>query len=105
MSVPKTAWLLPSIAYLALGIAPALADEASWRQAHDAGWKAYQEGRFDEADKLMRAAEKEARTFGDKDPRLYGRSLRSLEDADSRRDGDFGFMGSLAVPPHLRSLI
>jgi len=70
MSISRSAWLFPSVAYLALGMAPAFADEASWQKAHDAGSKAFEEGRFDEAGKSLRAAENEARTFGDKNPRL-----------------------------------
>jgi hypothetical protein len=70
MSIPRSSWLFPSLASLALGMTPALADESSWQKAHDAGWKAYQESRFDKPGKSLRTAENEARTFGDKDPRL-----------------------------------
>src|SRR3954464_6840117 len=43
---------------------------ADWQTNHDTGWKAYQEGRFAEAEKLLRAAEKEARSYDARDPRL-----------------------------------
>jgi tetratricopeptide (TPR) repeat protein len=51
-------------------LAPARAQESSWRANHDAGWKAYQEGRLSEADTLLRAAAKEARAFGTRDLRV-----------------------------------
>ncbi len=50
--------------------ATAFAQAPRWQADHDAGWKAYQEGRFEEAEKSLRAAEAEARTFGPNDPRL-----------------------------------
>ena len=42
----------------------AMAHGADWKAEHDAGWDAYKEGRLDEAERRLRAAEKEARTFG-----------------------------------------
>jgi tetratricopeptide (TPR) repeat protein len=48
----------------------ALAQGSKWQADHDAGWKAYQEGRLDEAETRLRAAEKEAEGFGANDPRL-----------------------------------
>src|SRR6267154_5163147 len=65
-----TRGLFAAVAGLALVAAFSSTSAADWKADHDAGWKAYQEGRFDEAEKLLRAAEKEARTFGAKDPRL-----------------------------------
>jgi tetratricopeptide (TPR) repeat protein len=41
-----------------------------WRKHHDAGWKAYQEGRIAEAETSLRAAEAIARTFPPRDPSL-----------------------------------
>ena len=41
-----------------------------WQADHDAGWNAYKQGRFDEAETRLRAAEKEAQAFGQNDPRL-----------------------------------
>ena len=32
-----------------------------WKTDHDAGWEAYQAGRLDEAERRLKAAEKEAR--------------------------------------------
>ncbi|MGE5754956.1 MAG: tetratricopeptide repeat protein, partial [Planctomycetaceae bacterium] len=48
----------------------ALAQGSKWQADHDAGWQAYQEGRLDEAETRLRAAEKEAEGFGANDPRL-----------------------------------
>ncbi len=55
---------------LALSSPSAFADEATWQKAHDAGWKAYQEGRPDEAERLLRAAAKEVKGFKPNDPRV-----------------------------------
>jgi len=43
---------------------------ADWKAEHDAGWKAYKEGRLDEAERRLKVAEKEARAAGDDDPKL-----------------------------------
>src|SRR4051794_30092230 len=45
-------------------------DAADWKARHDAGWKSYKEGRMDEAEQGLRAAEKAARALGADDPRL-----------------------------------
>src|SRR5262249_25952010 len=41
-----------------------------WQAHHDAGWKAYHAGRLDEAEKQLRIAAQEARSFGTDDPRM-----------------------------------
>ena len=69
----KTGWLMAVtviVAGLACPLGAALAQDSKWQATHDAGWKAYKEGRLDEAEKQLRAAEKEAETFGANDPRL-----------------------------------
>jgi hypothetical protein len=66
----KTGWLFAAVVSVTLARVPASAHAGDWQTNHDAGWKAYQEGRFEEAEKFLTAAEKEARSFGDKDPRL-----------------------------------
>ncbi len=43
---------------------------ADWKSEHDAGWSAYKEGRIEEAERRLRAAEAEAQSFGETDPRL-----------------------------------
>ena len=48
--------------------AAARADEARWRSEHDAGWRAYQEGRLEEAARALKAAAREARSFKADDP-------------------------------------
>ena len=44
--------------------------DAAWREDHDAGWKAFRATRLDEAERRLRSAEREARTFGENHPRL-----------------------------------
>jgi tetratricopeptide (TPR) repeat protein len=48
----------------------ALAQVSQWQANHDGGWQAYREGRLAEAERLLRAAETEARSFRANDPRL-----------------------------------
>src|SRR3954466_2397999 len=54
----------------ACALPAAMARGADWKAEHDAGWNAYKEGRLDEAESRLKAAEKEARAFGENDPRL-----------------------------------
>jgi tetratricopeptide (TPR) repeat protein len=53
-----------------LGLSAAARPTGDWKAEHDAGWNAYQENRLEEAEKELRAAEKDARAFGPNDPRL-----------------------------------
>src|SRR5262245_40837554 len=41
-----------------------------WKAEHDAGWDAYKEGKLEEAERHLVAAEKQARALGENDPRL-----------------------------------
>src|SRR6516162_4980573 len=67
-------WMAAVITMAVAGLAgtaqSALAQGPKWQADHDAGWKAFQEGRLADAEKLLRSAEKEARGFGQNDPRL-----------------------------------
>ena len=63
-------WWLGAVVGLACVPGIASAQESRWQADHDAGWTAYKEGRFAEAEKRLLAAEKEARGFGANDPRL-----------------------------------
>src|SRR5262249_17876569 len=47
-----------------------LADEPAWKAAHDAGWKALNDGDFTEAEKQFRAAFDMVRTLGRGEPRV-----------------------------------
>src|SRR5512135_2793420 len=63
-------WIVAAIAGVACACGAADAQEAKWRSEHDAGWQAYKDGRFAEAERLLRAAEGTAMAFGAEDPRL-----------------------------------
>ena len=63
----KTVALGLALAAMA-GTAPA--QDTRWDREHDAGWKAFQEGRLDEAETWLRSARTVARTLGADDPRL-----------------------------------
>ena len=70
---PKTRRLLLgtlALSVLALAVQTALAQDTRWENATTAGMKAYQEGRYAEAEQLLTAALKEAEKFGKQDPRL-----------------------------------
>ena len=43
---------------------------ADWKAEHDAGWKAFKEGRLEEAELHLKLAEKEAKALGENDPAL-----------------------------------
>ncbi len=45
------------------------ATDTGWQARFDAGWKAYQHGRYDEAADLLGSAEREAQRFPEADPR------------------------------------
>ena len=46
------------------GVSACAARGQDWKTDHDAGWEAYQAGRLDEAERRLKAAEKEARGVG-----------------------------------------
>src|SRR4051794_8379515 len=70
--IRKAKWWLAGIAGLAVlpGLATGQAQAPKWQAEHDAGWNAYKQGQLDVAETRLRAAEKEARAFGENDPRL-----------------------------------
>src|SRR5262249_3126063 len=70
MMICKAGRILATVVGLSCAIGIAQAQESRWQADHDAGWAAYKEGRFAEAEKLLGAAEKAARAFGENDPRL-----------------------------------
>ena len=59
------------VAVLGLTLASSVvwAQSPSWQTRFDAGWEAYQQGRYDEAERLLGAVEREARSFPVDDPR------------------------------------
>ena len=65
----RTTWLVVAFGWACLP-SSGFAQAQPWQAADEAGWKAYQQGRLDEADKQLRAAEQAARAFGPEDPRL-----------------------------------
>src|SRR5262249_39076174 len=70
MSNAKMTWLLAAV--LATAFRPEMghAQDATWSTPHDAGWKAFQEGRLADAEKLLKSAAEGARRFGANDPRM-----------------------------------
>ena len=68
--IRKTRWLLAAVVTMACAPGSVYAQATKWQAEHDAGWKAYKEGRLGDALTQLRAAEKEAETFGPNDPRL-----------------------------------
>ena len=69
MTTPGRIGTLAVLALLGLS-GMALGGEAAWKAAHDEGWKAYQEGRLDDAEKSLASAAKELRAFDPADPRI-----------------------------------
>ena len=77
---PKTHRLFLStlaLSVLALAFQAACTRDTGWEKANDAGVKAFQEGRYPEAEPHLTAALKEAEKFGEQDPRL-ATSLNNL---------------------------
>ncbi len=64
MKRTKTRWLLAGVLGLALAVQTAFAQDTHWEKANAAGMKAYEEGRYAEAEKQLQAAVKEAEKFG-----------------------------------------
>jgi tetratricopeptide (TPR) repeat protein len=57
-----------AIGWFAIVASATRADD--WKAEHDAGWNAYKEGKLDEAERHLKAAETQARALGESDPRL-----------------------------------
>src|SRR5947209_960976 len=71
MSKARPTWVLAVvITGLASGPADVSAQTSSWQAQHDDGWKAFQQGRLSDAETLLKAAAKSARSFGPQDPRM-----------------------------------
>ena len=68
MNLAVRTWFVAAL--LGACVLPAAMGRADWKAEHDAGWNAYKEGLLDEAERRLRVAEKEARAFGENDPRL-----------------------------------
>ena len=70
MSRLTLTWLAAALIATASASGTTLAQESKWRAEHDAGWQAYKDGHFTEAERRLRAAEGAAQAFGVEDPRL-----------------------------------
>src|SRR5206468_4348386 len=69
-ALPISATMAMALLGLAGIAGSALAQGSKWQADHDAGWKAFQDGRLADAEKLLRSAQREARGFAQNDPRL-----------------------------------
>ena len=67
-----------ALSVLALAVQVAFAQEALWETANAAGMKAYQEGRYAEAETQFLAALKEAEKSGEEEDRRLATSLNNL---------------------------
>ena len=70
MSRMKSEWLAAALVGIACFSGAAWAQESKWRAEHDAGWQAYKDGHFTQAERHLRAAEKLAQPLGADDPRF-----------------------------------
>ena len=87
-----------ALPFLMLSALPVTAQETLWKTYLDEGVKAYQTGRYAEAEKLLKLAIAEAEQFGPSDPRL-ATSLNNLA-VLYRTQGDY----AKAEPLYKRSL-
>jgi tetratricopeptide (TPR) repeat protein len=77
MERTKTRWLLAGVLSLLLWPASAAAQRTSWKEYMEAAGNAYQQADYVEAEKLFKAALREAEKFGEQDPR-FATSLNNL---------------------------
>ena len=64
-------WILAGLLCLALvTVAYVFLEDEQWKDYNDAGFKAYRQGRYAEAEVQWEAALEEAERFGSDDPRL-----------------------------------
>ena len=77
MERTKTRWLLAGVLSLLLWPASAAAQGTSWKEYMEAAGKAYQQADYARAEKLVKAALREAEKFGEQDPR-FATSLNNL---------------------------
>ena len=73
----KTGWLLAGVLSLLLWPAFTASQETSWEKYMEAAGKAYQQADYVKAEKLVKAALREAEKFGEQDPR-FATSLNNL---------------------------
>ncbi len=66
----NTLWRPAAILFLILVSAQVSAQGTAWQMHMGVGVKAYQQGRYSDAERSFRAAVKEAQGFGPQDPRL-----------------------------------
>ena len=57
MTQIKSVWLAAALVAMVYPSGAALAQESKWQAEHDAGWQAYKQGHFSEAERRLRAAE------------------------------------------------
>ena len=57
MTQIKSGWLAAALVAMVYPSEAALAQESKWQAEHDAGWQAYKQGHFSEAERRLRAAE------------------------------------------------
>ena len=77
MNRTKTGWLLAGVLSLLLWPAFTASQETSWEKYMEAAGKAYQQADYVKAEKLVKAALREAEKFGEQDPR-FATSLNNL---------------------------
>ena len=70
MNRTKTGWLLAGVLSLLLWPAFTASQETSWEKYMEAAGKAYQQADYVKAEKLVKAALREAEKFGEQDPRF-----------------------------------
>jgi len=100
MKLGKTRWLLVGVFCLLLWPAAASAQDTQWEKTMAAAVKAYEEGCYAEAEKLLLAALKQAEKLGPNDPRLTA-SLNNLaglyEDQGKDAQAEPLYQRSLAI--------
>ena len=57
MTQIKSGWLAAALVAMVYPSGAAWAQESKWQAEHDAGWQAYKQGHFSEAERRLRAAE------------------------------------------------
>ena len=66
----RLVWCAAALLVLTLSPAPVRAQAPTWERALDDAERAYLQGRYDEAERLLAGAVRQAETFGPNDPRL-----------------------------------
>ncbi len=89
----KGGWLAVALVAMACFSAAAVAQESKWQAEHDAGWQAYKQGHFSEAERRLRAAEGVAQALGP-----------TTCDSPRRSTTSLGFCVPRTKPPDAESL-